>query len=851
MQSFISKLPIYPQLSSVVEALTQQDQLVLVAQPGAGKSTAVPLYLLEHLALQGKKIVMLEPRRLAVKSIANFLASQLNEPVGQTVGYQIRNEQKASAQTRLEIVTEGVLTARIQQDPELHNIGLIIFDEFHERSIHADLGITLCKDIRSAFNESLKLLVMSATIESQVISDYLDQAPVLQSEGRCFPVQTNYLPKPVTINHPRDWLPQFIKLIQQALKSTDGDILAFLPGQAEIKQTIESLEQHLDINSTVVLPLYGALKAEQQQQALVLDEQGRQKVVLATNIAETSLTIENVSAVVDSGLERVSTYDVSSGMNRLMTQRISQASADQREGRAGRVQAGHCFRMWTETQQQSLTSHSVPEIMSSDLSSLRLSLAQWGVKKETELDWLTMPPKAHYDASTELLTQLGLLQDLTLTEKGKKSVALNIEPRYASLLVSIEGEDDTIKSLTCDLVAVLSENHFFYSREDADIVSRILALQAFRTNRKQACQSYPIKYAVAEQAIKLAKRLAQKMGLYSAYEHSLLELQNHTGRLVALAYPDRLAKSRSSTAQTATKYLMSNGKGAVLQEGNRLKHAEWLAIADLDGQRGEGRIFLAAEVSAEAIQQALGFKEVAHYAYNEKSHRIEGKLQTKLGAIVVKESKLDKPDAEQLKACLRKLLVDSKLAILPWRAETEKWLNRVNWLCDVAADQCVDWPDVSAKGLLDSMDEWLLPYMQDIDSIQALQKLDVDSLLKARFDYNTLQEIEVQAPEFYQTPTGKKVRVDYQIGQLPKVSVILQELFGELSSPRLAWGKVHIAFELLSPARRPIQITSDLGQFWQASYFEVAKEMRGRYPKHRWPEQPLLERPGKSLKSKN
>jgi len=850
-EQFISKLPIQPILANLVDKLSEQNRLILSAQPGAGKSTAVPLYLLENLDLAANKIVMLEPRRLAAKSIAEFLAQQLNENVGQTIGYQVRNERRVSSETRLEIVTEAVLTNRILRDPELNGTGLIIFDEFHERSIHADFGLSLCKDICDVYNEQLKLLVMSATIDSKAVSEFLDGADVIHTQGRCFPVKTEYLPKPINSAQPRDWLPELNRLILKALAATDGDLLVFLPGQAEIKRTQQWLDERLNPDSQIAVPLYGSLKSQLQQQALKVDEQGRQKIVLATNIAETSLTIANISAVVDSGWERVADYDVNSGMTRLITQRISQASAEQRQGRAGRIQAGNCYRLWTESQQQALKPFAQPEIITSDITSLRLAMAQWGVKTLAELQWLTEPPKAHFTAATQLLQSLGLLKvDLNLSAKGEQASDFNTEPRFSRLLVELADQEPSTQSLACDLVAVMMDSQFYYDQDDADAVSRILALQAYRLNPKAATRQYPIKPGLSQQVLMTAHRLQLNFNIAKADQHSLTEIQQKLGFLIALAFPDRIAKRRQESAVDLCRYQLSNGRGAALPRSNRLSASDWLAVVDLDGQKSDGRIYLASQISQADIEHSVGIQQVADYRYNPKNKQIEGLQLTRVGAITLKQSKLEKPDKDKLQACLKQTVIDTGLEILPWKQHTLDWLERVRWLASIAEEQCADWPDLSPTGLLKTVDEWLFPYLTDIDSIDGLKALDLDSLIKAQFDYQVILEIDQQAPEYYQPPLGRPVKIDYQIGQLPKVSIILQSLFGELSSPKLAWNRSQLAFELLSPARRPIQVTSDLQGFWNGSYSDVAKEMKGRYPKHRWPEKPLQEKPGSSTKKR-
>ncbi len=849
-------LPIDQHLENIKQTLQDGDTLVLQADPGAGKSTAVPLHLLKNLDLQSKSILMLEPRRLAAKSIANYLASCLGEKVGHSIGYQVKNDRKITANTRLEIITEGILTRRLQQDPELENVGLIIFDEFHERSIHADLGLTLCKDIREGFNDNLKILVMSATIDTQQISQFLNGAPVLISEGRCFPVDTHYLPKPLSSTKPRDWLPALQQLILKAYNdhATDeekGDMLVFLPGQAEIRKVQTWINALIQSNETVVCPLYGSLPAKAQQQALALDPQGRRKIVLATNIAETSLTIANISAVVDSGFEKRAEYDVSSGMTKLAMQRISLASANQRQGRAGRVQAGSCYRLWSLQQHKALADFTPEEIVSTDLTAFCLELVQWGVADYHSLQWLTAPPAAHISAAFQLLTTLGLVSDnKILTNLGKQAVKLGVSPRFASLLVGLKARiesktkasDPALLNLAIDLVAVLSEVGFAQQNGDADLVDPVMILQAVRQNKSQACKEYQLKQPVVEQVLKTVQNLSKALGV----KQEVLNLsfaQLNLGELVARAFPDRVAKQRKANSH---RYQLTNGKGAQLAEFDKLRPTPWLAIADLDGQRNDGRIYKAVEIDAQTVEEVLGFKNEAFYHYDAAKNEIIGKQTTHCGQIILSESKLLKQDKQNMKACLQETIISSHLALLPWKPNLNAWLARVNWLASHCPAETEAWPSFTQEALESSLDDWLLPYIGEVYSVKALQNIDLTSLLKARFPYELMSVLDEQAPENYTAPSGLKVSIDYSEPTQAVVSVVLQEVFGELSSPKLAWGKVSLSFELLSPARRPIQKTSDLANFWRTSYFEVIKDMKGQYKRHRWPDKPLEEKPGKS-----
>lgn len=865
----LNNLPITPLLPEVVQTVESKLNVVLQADPGAGKSTAVPLAILLSDWFQkpdnrGKKIIMLEPRRLAVRSIARYLAKQLDEKVGERIGYQVRNERVISKQTQLEIVTEGILTRRIQSDPELSDVALVIFDEFHERSLHADLALSLCVDIQSALRDDLKLLVMSATIDSEQVSRFLNDAPVLRSEGSSYPVETHYASQTIAANahFRRDLLPLLTQTVVKAYQNSQKDMLVFLPGQGEIMQAQQALQGRFETeqacSDVTVLPLYGGLKPEQQDAALLPDSQGRRKIILTTNIAETSLTIEGIDCVVDSGLARKALYDVNSGMTRLQTKRVSVAAAEQRRGRAGRLQAGVCYRLWSETQQGQLEAFDAPEIEVSDLSGMCLELAQWGVHEPQELKWLTLPPESHFSRAQSLLQQLDLLDEKgRLSELGEQAMRFGSEPRLAKMLLSAQNEEAQYQVLVCDLAAILSGRDLFrsgHSRPDdhfgADLIYRVMALQAYRNNRKQACSDYPIIASLAEQALKNSRNWQKQLGVdsVSIAELSSDELQQNTGRLVAQAFPDRVALRRGGQQASAARYQMANGKGAMLSENDSLGLNDALAIAQIDGQAREGRIFLAAPLPREQIDELFAghIESKPVYRHDAQRNEILGVQQRSYGALVLDEKPLPEIDETALQACLLEVIQQSKLAVLPWRESEQAWLNRVRWL----ASQNPEWPSFEQAWLEANLHSWLEPFLSGIHSIKALQKVDLKNALLSLLDYEQQQELQQQAPEVYVTPSNKKVPIRYAPGQNPTVSVQLQELFGELASPRLAWGQVPLTFELLSPARRPIQVTADLANFWQTSYFEIAKEMRGRYPKHRWPEKPLEEKAGRSIKTR-
>ena len=833
-------LPIDQYLPEIHKQLSINNNLVLQADPGAGKSTCVPLSLLKANLTQGKKIIMLEPRRLAAKSIAKYLAAQLGESVGQRVGYQVRNDNTCTKSTRLEIVTEGILTRRIQHDPELSDIGLIIFDEFHERSIHADLSLTLSIEIQQVLRDDLKLLVMSATIDTSAISQFLSNAPVVICPGRVFPVETFYLPQPIPVTGRYTWLPVLKKVALNAFAQTIGDILIFLPGKAEINKAIETLSELK--GKALLLPLYGDLNSATQDQAITPDKQGRRKLVFTTNIAETSLTIEGVSCVIDTGLSKRSIYDPSSGMTRLVSCMVSKASAEQRKGRAGRLSAGCCYRLWTQTQHQQLPAYYEEEISVVDLTTLVLELAMWGVRQPDELSWLTPPPAGHFQQASNLLTKIGLLNnDGSISAIGSKAISLGIDPRFAKMLVQGKNWDQLI--LACDLAALLSERDIFKSGHGADLNARLLALQDFRLSKKQASANYPIVPFVAEQALVNSRNWQRKLSKDKVLQaYTLTDIHDFSGRLLALAYPDRIAKRRSGHE---AHFQLTNGKGALLFNDDSLADEAWIVAGHVDGQKAQGRIYLAAPITFDDIKALFKEQicELAKYRYDKEKNKISATLEVTLGAMVLNTKIIAKPDKGAIAQCLLEVIKESKLAILPWDEKTLAWLQRGRWL----AKHDTSFTILSAENLLAQLPLWLLPYLNKVTSIAELKKIKLLDILKQTLDWSKQVELEQQAPEYYLTPSNKKMKITYS-DHSPKVSVVLQEVFGELVSPKLAWGKEPLCFELLSPAKRPIQVTSDLHNFWLSSYFEVAKDMRGRYPRHRWPEQPLLEKAGKSIK---
>ncbi len=833
--SVTSPLPISAHLTAISEQLEAHSNLVLQAQPGAGKSTQVPLHLLGSSWLKGQRILMLEPRRLAAKSLATYLAAQLGETVGQRVGYQVRHERKISANTQLEIVTEGILTRRLQSDPELTGVGLVIFDEFHERSIHSDLGLMFCLEAQQGLRDDLRLLVMSATIDTQQISRYLMQAPVIECAGRSFEVAEHYLTQKA-----QRLDVAVANAVVKALQHDQGDVLVFLPGAGDIRRAQRQLSQSLLSdslgNSVQVLPLYGSLKFEQQQCAISGPVVGVRKVILATNIAETSLTIEGITSVIDSGLERQNSYDPKTGLTRLQTQWISKASAEQRKGRAGRTQAGQCYRLWRASEQASLASYQVEQICLEDLTATVLDLHLWGLTQYQQVPWLSAPNPIHYEAAKRVLLMLKLIDDTDrVTPMGRQVAALGIEPRLGAMVIKAQSQGQGW--LACQLAAILSERDMLVG-QGAELGLRVMA---WHEPNDFSVNQAPFS-AVKRNASQWAKRLDIKPQAPS----SMAQLQQDIGELLLQAYPDRLAKLRHAGKPDFTLF---TGKGVQLADDDPLCGTDWLVVADADGQNQGGRIYLAQALSKEQVMSHYQHlqTEQASYVYYASRETIGATVTAFIGKISLSQQTKRTLTAEQFAEALPLFLKEHGLALLGLSAKGKSWLTRVRWL----AQYDPRFTGFSEQVLIDDIASWLLDYHPSLCSLKQLQTLDVLSLLKARIDYQLLNELDHQAPSHYLAPSGKRIDIEYDLDTGPKVSVQLQELFGELQSPKLAFGQVNLCFELLSPARRPIQTTSDLGQFWQGSYVEVAKDMRGRYPKHRWPEEPLTEKPGRSIKRKH
>ena len=819
-----SPLPIDEALPELKRALAGSGGAVLVAEPGAGKTTRVPLALLGEIWLQGRKIVMLEPRRLAARSAAAYMAKTLGEQVGRTVGYRVKMDTKVGAETRIEVVTEGVLTRMLQADPALEDVGLVIFDEFHERSLQADLGLALSLQSRALLREDLKLLVMSATLEAEPAAALLGGAPVVRSSGRSFPVETVYRPKPAAEKTEE----AVARAAMDALRAHEGDLLVFLPGMAEIRAAEARLRERLRDSAfnVRVLPLHGGLSHEEQDRALAPLPEGERKIVLATSVAETSLTVEGVTVVIDSGLMRVSRFSPRTGMSRLDTVTVSAASADQRRGRAGRLRPGVCYRLWSAEQQSALPPRSQPEMMEADLAPLLLELAVWGIGDPGELDWLDAPPARALQQARELLGQLGALDGSgrNATEHGRRMAELGKHPRIAHML--LRSLPLGLGSLACDIAVVLEERDLLrYSggqTPTADLRARIEALRGYG--------AYQADEGTRRHLNEEARRLRRELGAEPSGEGK--ERADDCGLLLAFAYPDRIGRQRESG-----KYLLSGGRGAEFGRGQELIREPWVVVADVDDAGADSRIRLAAPAVLERLIAVMpeAVSAESDVFWDAEAKAVRGRGRRKLGAIVLEEKPLGQlPDELRTRALLEGIRSEG-LELLPWTKAARQFQERAAF----ARRHDESWPDLSDEALLATLEAWLAGYADGMKSRADLQRLNVKELLEAALPWERSRRLDEEAPTHWTVPSGSRVPIDYGDPDAPFVAVRLQELFGLPETPRIAGGRVPLTLRLLSPAQRPVQVTRDLASFWSGAYFEVRKDLKGRYPKHYWPDNPL------------
>ena len=832
-------LPIDEVLPALRQALRERHEAVLEAPPGAGKTTRVPLALLNEPWLAGQKILMLEPRRLAARAAAERLASELGEKVGETVGYRIRLDSKVGPDTRIEVVTEGILTRRLQHDPALEGVGLLIFDEFHERSLDADLALALSLNGRELFRDEqpLKILLMSATLEGERLASLLDDAPVLRSEGRMYPVAMRW-GRPFV---PGEFIePRVVQTVLDAISDDSGSLLVFLPGQAEIRRVHQQLADALGSRSDILLcPLHGELDLNAQRAAIEPAPAGRRKVVLATNIAETSLTIDGVRVVIDAGLARVPRFDPGSGMTRLDTQRISRASATQRAGRAGRLEPGVCYRLWSEDQHAQLAAYSSAEILQADLAGLALQLARWGVTPE-QLIWLDLPPSASYAQARQLLERLGALHTAKLTPHGEAMAELPAHPRIAHLL--LRGQELGLAEMASDVAALLGERDILRGA-GADVHSRLALLQGESRGARGG-----------QGGVQRARQLArQYRGYLRGKATQPVADPDHPrwlGALLALAYPDRVAQQRKPGG---AEYRLANGRAALFSEVDGLMKHPWLVIADLGSRQGqrEERIYLAAELDPGLLDSVLSeqVSVVDQLDWDEREGVLRAERQRKVGELVLSREPLTGLDAAARTGALVNLVRRKGLELLPWTPELRQWQARVMLLrqLDLAAQGQSEWPDVSDAALLASLEDWLAPYLERVSRLSHFASLDLSGIVHNLLKWPLPQRLDELAPHHIKVPSGSSVRLDYS-EYPPILAVRLQELFGLADTPRIAGGRQVVKLHLLSPARRPVQVTQDLANFWRSTYSEVKKDLKGRYPKHYWPDDPLIAEPTARIK---
>lgn len=806
-------LPIDEVLPELLEALAKGRNAVLIAEPGAGKTTRVPLALLDQPWLAHRRIIMLEPRRLAARSAAIYMARELGEQAGQRIGYRVRLDSKVGPRTIVEVVTEGVLTRMLQDDQALADVGAILFDEFHERHLHGDLGLALALQTQQLLRDDLRLVVMSATLDAEPVAELLGGARVISSKGRTFPVETIYRPsKNVYLDQ------AMASAIAEALRDHDGDVLAFLPGALEIRRTARALQSLGLPDGVDVRELHGGMPLEAQGEAVAPCQGGRRKVVLATSVAESSLTVAGVKIVVDSGQMRVSRFSPRTGMSRLETVPVSVASADQRRGRAGRLAPGVCYRLWSEEEHRLLPEQGKPEIAETDLATLTLELAVWGIREPEELDWLTPPPGAAFQQALALLEELGAINGPGApTVDGRRICSLGLHPRLGSML--LRAAEEGAAEAACELAALISERDLLPSERNPDVSLRLTALRRLGGGDP-----------AAQRILQQAEQWRRMLGSHSRKVDRAA--RPSLGRLLAFAFPDRVAQRRGDG-----RYLLANGRGAVMATDHPLSLLPYLVVCEIDDAGQEGRIRLAEGISFGEIEDGLtGFlKREQSVEWDAAARAVRALDRLRLGAIVLREKPLQDADPDDVADALLGAIRERGLAMLPMSKQAAGLLGRIRLMGGGGAP---NWPDAGEEHLLDTLEDWLKPHLYGIRKESELQRLNMLSIVEGLLTWKQRQELDEEVPTHYVVPSGSRIPIDYSEPRSPVLAVRLQEMFGLRETPRIARGTLPLTLHLLSPSQRPVQVTRDLASFWESAYYEVKKDLKGRYPKHVWPDNP-------------
>jgi ATP-dependent helicase HrpB len=815
-----AKLPIEDILPELRRTLATARACVLEAPTGAGKTTMVPLALKDEPWLKGQKILMLEPRRVAARAAAARMADLIGEKVGDTVGYRVRLDSRVGPKTRIEVLTEGLLTRRLQSDPALEGVGLVIFDEFHERSLNADLALALTLETQAALNENLKILVMSATLDGARVAKLLDGAPIVRSEGRLYPIETRYVPQPANTRIE----PTITNVILRALDETEGGLLVFLPGEGEIRNVERQLARE-DLRGATLYPLYGAMPADAQDRAIRPASTGERKIVLATAIAETSLTIEDVRVVIDSGLQRLARYDPASGMTRLVTQRVSLASADQRRGRSGRVAPGVCYRLWEEAETRALAPFTPPEILTSDLAPFALDLAAWGERDATRLKLLDPPPSSTLAEAQDLLRELDAIDaDNRITPHGRAMLSFGAHPRLAHMM--LRAREMNLAASAAALAAILGERDIVKAMREARDADLRLRLEAFAGDADFA-RGMSVDRGALTRAREQARAWRRTLDVRDTNVDT-----NAAGRLTALAYPDRVAKRRGLGS-----FRLANGRGATLSETDPLAAQDYLAIAALDGAGANARIHQAAPVTLADIEDLFASHIEIHQLteWSPRDRAVIAREEERLHALTLAERPLKKPDPATIAVAVLTGIRELGLRALPWSNDLETFRARAAFVRKLEPD--ADWPDLSDDALTSSLETWLQPFLGIVTRANDFPRIDISSALHALFDWEKKKRLDALAPTHVTVPSGSHIPIDYS-ADTPVLAVRLQEMFGLADTPAIGNGRIPLTLHLLSPAQRPVQVTRDLKSFWKNGYPEVKRDLKGRYPKHHWPDDP-------------